>query len=468
MGAQPPVPTEYTDITPPPAFLRWGIWLLVIVFVVLVISIPLGIYGFREWVPPRYQVTYSERFPILQVILPPRPAPNTILPTPVLQQTTIPLNELLGISASTPTDAPTLEPTLPPTMVATPIEVTATPSPAPTSAPLQPSATPPATTASASNTGVIIPASARNFGFRYITQTWNNCGPANVTMSLSYFGWQEEQSYAERYLRGGREDKNVSPAEIVTFVNDQSQVSALYRIGGDLNTLKRLVAAELPVMVELGYAPAGNDWLGHYQTVIGYDDSAQSLTVFDSYIPSDQGLPVSYTDFDRNWQNFSRTFLVYFPPDREAEVMGLLGDLATPEGAYQVALDTARREARENPENGFAWFNLGKAQTRLGNYAEAASAFDQARLIGTHWRMLWYQFEPFEAYFNVGRYDDVLALVEANEATLGNGYVEETYYWAGRVYETQGNVGDAASAYRRALQQNSRYIAARDALERIS
>ena len=133
-------------------------------------------------------------------------------------------------------------------------------------------------------------------------------------------------------------------------------------------------------MIELGYAPEGNDWLGHYQTVVGYDDAAQSIFIMDSYIPSDQGLPVSYNEFDRNWQQFARTFIIYYQQEREGEVQNILGDLSTREGAYQVALDTAQLEARQNPENGFAWFNLGKAHTRLGNYDAAATAFDQARL----------------------------------------------------------------------------------------
>ena len=40
--------------------------------------------------------------------------------------------------------------------------------------------------------------------------------------------------------------------------------------------------------------------------------------------------------------------------------------------------------------------------------ATAASAFDEARRIGLPYRMLWYQFGPFEAYLRVGRYQDVI------------------------------------------------------------
>lgn len=506
---QPPV--YYEDhIAPPPRLLRWLIWLMVAGVVLAAIGVGVGVYAFREWVPPRYQTVYSERFPILQVVLPERPAPDTTLPTPDAAVTSsVPLESLLGIEAATTEDAAapaaTAEATAAVTAEATaegdanmgqsvvmmPTETpnvpTATiPPPTATTVPTLPPTLPPT---EAPKTGAAVsgggssaaeapvsvaanqprpPANARNFGFQYVTQTWNNCGPANVTVSLSYYGWLEDQSYAEGYLRGAREDKNVSPHEIVDFVNEQSQVRALWRIGGDMDTLKRLVAAGFPVMVELGYAPEGNDWLGHYQTVVGYDDAVGSFYVIDTYIPSDQGLPESYREFDRNWQQFGRTFIVYYRPSEESMVMSILGDLSTEAGAHQVALETAQREARTNPDNPFAWFNIGKAQTHLGNFDAAATAFDQARLKGLPWRMMWYQFEPFEAYFETGRYSDVLALVESNEATLGNGFVEETWYWEGRVHEAQGDMAAAASSYRRALRQNSSFAAAEAALTRVS
>lgn len=478
-------PSVYTDdVAPPPRALKWVIWFFAFVFIASLIGVGVGAYAFRNWTPPRYQVVYSERFPILRVLLPERPDPNTTLPTPVLPANTIPLEDLLGApvdpsDASAATPDPTVEGdaglaaevAIQSTATATLEQPTSTPIP-PTNTAIPPTMAQPTPVTEAAEIQTVNisppPASHRNYGFQYVTQTWNNCGPANVTMSLSYYGWEEPQSYAESYLRGTREDKNVSPNEIVDFVNQQTGVRALYRIGGDMLTLKRLVAANLPVMIELGYAPEGNDWLGHYQTVVGYDDAAQSFYVMDSYIPSDQGLPVSYTELDRNWQQFARTFIVFYPAEREGEVMRLLGTLSTRSEAYQATLETAQQEARANPESGYVWFNLGKAQTRLGNYEAAATAFDQARLKGIPWRMLWYQFEPFEAYFETGRYDDVLALVESNEVTLGGDYVEETFYWQGRVFEAQGDMNAAEAAYRRALAQNSRFIAARTALERVS
>jgi tetratricopeptide (TPR) repeat protein len=492
------------EIAPPPRALKWLIWTMIVLVVLALIGGIVGVYAFREWVPPRYQVTLSDQFPILTVLLPPRPDANTVLPPPEVTEgeSSVSLDDLLGLTtteesnaeeAASTNDSNAAADTEEPVVTEEPLEteevaptaegdaaaaeVAVVPSPTaipPTPIPTatllpQPTPIPAAETVNTSGSSLPRPpVNARNFGFQYVQQTWNNCGPANVTMSLSYYGWQEDQTYAQNYLRGNREDKNVSPHEIVNFVNDQTGVRAAYRIGGDMDTLKRLIAAGFPLMVELGYAPEGNDWLGHYQTVVGYDDSIGSLYVMDSYIPSDLGLPVTYSEFDRDWQQFTRTFIVFYPREREGEVMQLLGPLADTEDAYRVALETAQREVRENPQNGYALFNLGRAHTRLGNYEAASAAFDRARLHNLPWRMSWYQFEPFEAYFETGRYGDVLALVDSNIATLGGGFVEETFYWQGRVFEVQGDNAAAASAFRRAIQQNGRYTAARNALERVS
>jgi TolA-binding protein len=52
---------------------------------------------------------------------------------------------------------------------------------------------------------------------------------------------------------------------------------------------------------------------------------------------------------------------------------------------------------------------------------------------------------------------------------LNNGgeYVEETYYWQGRVFAAQGRTGEAATAFRNALRHNSHYTAAQEALNAL-
>jgi tetratricopeptide (TPR) repeat protein len=72
---------------------------------------------------------------------------------------------------------------------------------------------------------------------------------------------------------------------------------------------------------------------------------------------------------------------------------------------------------------------------------------------------------PYEAYFQTSRLDDVVALAEATIKTTP--YVEETYYYLGRVYELWGNMEEAKIQYRTALRFNHNFAEADAALQRL-
>ncbi|MEZ4667487.1 MAG: tetratricopeptide repeat protein [Anaerolineae bacterium] len=428
---------------------------------------------FRNTLPPGQRETVKHYLPFMTIFDPPLPPSDSSLPTPAP-------NETSNISADDLLNAPlgiTSPQSEPPPAVVQPA-ATATPEVLPTSPPTaEPTA---AFTATPAPTQVaVVPVSnseqinrplfAQLGGITPVKQGWNNCGPANITMALSYYGWTQTQDYALKFLKPDREDKNVNPWELVAFVNEQSQVRSLYRVGGDMELIKRLLANKLPVLIETGYMYEGSDWLGHYQTVVGFDDSQRIFYVYDSYLGTGEngnGMPKSYDDFDSFWENFNRTFIVLYRPEEEILVRDILGERADETRSYELAAETARTEARANPRNAFAWFNLGSSLTKLGQYEQAAAAFDKARQVGTHWRMTLYQFGPFEAYFNVGRYDDVLSLVEAN---LNNGgqYIEESYYWQGKVLAAKGDNAKATAAFKQALVHNPRYADAQNALSAL-
>ena len=301
-------------------------------------------------------------------------------------------------------------------------------------------------------------------------QTWNNCGPATITMALSYYGWQQDQSVAGNILKPNREDKNVSPHELATFVEENSTVKAIVRMGGTLDLLKRLVANDFPVVIETGAMFEAYDWIGHYRALVAYDDNYQLFYFFDSFLgvgEGARGVSIGYDKVDRDWQAFNRTFIVVYEPQREGLLRSIMDSHWSEQSAAELALNTAREEARREPNNAFAWFNMGTSLVALERYPESAVAFDRAQQLGElPWRMMWYQFGAFEAFYEVGRYDDVLSLVRIN---LNNAEeIEETYYWQGRVLEAQGNATQAASSYRRALAYNRNYREARAALENLS
>jgi tetratricopeptide (TPR) repeat protein len=477
---QESVPQPPSDgVTPPPRFL---LWLVIGLFILGIVGVVGAVFAFRNVLLPGQQQRVLDQLPFMRIFMPPTPEGGT-LPTAIPSEGDISPEDLLDAPLVLPTI--TAVPTSEPTEVAALIQVepsaTVTLTPVPTDPPT-PTALPPTAEATptighsqvVSENAVSIPelpAAARMFGFVYNKQTWNNCGPANITMALSYYGWRRDQSFAAELLKPDREDKNVNPSEMVAFVNEQSDLRAITRMGGDLNLLKQFIAAQIPVLIETGYMPEGYDWIGHYQTVVAYDDLQDLFYVYDSYLgsgTSGEGLAESYADLDRNWQHFNRTFIAIYEPARENEVREILGERADPVRAAELALETAQAEALANRRDVHAWFNIGTSLTRLGRYEEAAAAYDKARSEGSlPWRMVWYQFGPFEAYFNTGRYDDVLALVNIN-LTNGAQYVEETYYWQGRVLQAQGDLSGARQAFSRALQHNYLYADARAALDSLN
>ena len=108
---------------------------------------------------------------------------------------------------------------------------------------------------------------------------------------------------------------------------------------------------------------------------------------------------------------------------------------------------------------------MGTSLDAMGDYVKAARAFDEAIRLGLPWRILWYQFAPFNTYLQVERYDDVLSLVQSNLANAPE--LEEMYYWRGQVYLAQGETQQAASQFRQALQLNRFFDQAQQALDTI-
>lgn len=308
-------------------------------------------------------------------------------------------------------------------------------------------------------------------------QMWNNCGPATITNGLKFFGYTDHQRRAAAYLKPNELDKNVSPWQLADYVNTQVPelpVYSLVRAGGTLTLLKTLVANNFPVIIESGYDPEPTrlGWMGHYLLIIGYDDNGQTFMTHDSYLGPNT--KYNYDEIDKYWRHFNRTYVVLYHNTDEETLLALLGADADEWQNHINALEAARAEAVQNQTDPFAWFNMGTNFVALGMYAEAAVAYDQARNVGggLPWRMLWYQFGPYEAYLKVDRPNDVIALarsaiengVSANESLF---QVEETYYYAGLARELKGEYTNALTNFNTALQLNPNFTPAKEARDRL-
>lgn len=345
----------------------------------------------------------------------------------------------------------------------------ATPSPTqalPTLTQPGPSPTP-ETTPTATLTPTPLPEEIALTGYRHEWQQMNNCGPTTLAMGLSYWGWEGDQTDTRAVLRPNFrqvDDKNVNPEEMVAYVETQSGLGALSRIGGDIELLKRLVAAGYPVLIEKGLQHSPKDWMGHYVLVTGYNEVRQHFITQDSYTGPGENVLVPYSELsERWWRDFNYAYVVIFATEQEPQVLKILGQDANEQENARMAAAKAESEIAGLSGRNlyFAWYNLGSSRVRLGDYAGAAAAYDQAFSIypsipedDRPWRMLWYQFGPYEAYTQTGRYQDVLNLANQTLFTLGKPILEESLYWQGRAQEGLGQSEQAISSYRQAVAIN--------------
>ncbi len=302
----------------------------------------------------------------------------------------------------------------------------------------------------------------------YEKQDINNCGPASLAMYLRYYGWQGNQEDIATLLKPFREDRNVNVEELAYFVRTRAGwLNVQYRVGGDLELLKELLAAGIPVMIEETFyfdEPfwANDDlWAAHYQLLTGYDQAAEHFIGQDSFHGPDLEIP--YETLDEYWQAFNRVYILIYLPQQEELVKNILGEQWDVDVNREYALQVAMDETQVDPENAFAWFNLGTNLMYFERYIEATDAYDKAREFGLPQRMLRYQFGPFIAYFHTGQMDDLITLTEYALQITPN--AEEAWLWHGWAMYRQGDKAQAEADFRRALEENPNYLDAQYGLD---
>ena len=307
---------------------------------------------------------------------------------------------------------------------------------------------------------VITPDRAFIEGIVHQQQTWNNCGPANMSMLLQHFGETSTQREAARFLKPVRDDKNVSPNEMVAYAQSLG-FRARWIVGADVNLIKAFIANGLPVIAETWYVPHPNDEMGHYELVHGYD--GDTLIVDDSYEGAGQRLDA--VAWDELWRVFNRTLIVVWKPEQEALVQRLLGSLWNEAAMHKAAFESARNDVELDPSDKFGWFNMGSGLLALGDAAGATTAFDKADSLKLPWRMLWYQHGMYQAHYAAGNYDQVIKL--ANRSLKATGDLEESYYWRGMALLAKGKKFDAKRDFAIAVKLNPNYFATVEALKAL-
>lgn len=299
-------------------------------------------------------------------------------------------------------------------------------------------------------------------------QDINACGPASLAMYLRVYGWKGTQADISSVLKPLREDRNVNVDELAYYMRTHvGWLNVEYRVGGTLELLKRLLAAGFPVIIEEGfkldqsYWPNDDLWGAHYLLLTGYDDHAENFTIQDSFYGANK--KATYPATDTSWQAFNRVYFLVYPPEQEAAIKAILGKDWDADANRQRALETAEAETKSQPENAYAWFNLGSNLVYFERYAEASDAYDQARNLGLPQRMLRYQFGPFIAYFHSGQIDDLLTMTEYSLKITRNS--EEALLWHGWAVYRKGDLNQAVLDWRAALKAHPGYPDAEYALK---
>ncbi len=294
-------------------------------------------------------------------------------------------------------------------------------------------------------------------------QTPNNCGPAALSMALHMYGWEGDQTDIANVIKPITGDRNVNPEELRYYVRTQAGwLNLEYRVGGSIESLKRLLAANYPVIVESvtsldpndALGPTDDLWAAHYLLITGYDDSIQEFTIQDTYHGAD--LKISYAQLEAEWRPFNNLYILMYFPEFEEEMKTLLGSDWDPSLNRQNALTASQAATTEDSVDAYTWFNLGSNLVYFDRYEEAALAYDKAREIGLPLRMFRYQFGPFLAYFHSGRNEDLLVLTDYARGITEMS--EEAWLWYGFGLYRNGDYSGALKAWEKADKVNPNFF----------
>lgn len=297
----------------------------------------------------------------------------------------------------------------------------------------------------------------------HIFQTYNNCGPAALSMALSYYGIQKSQAELGEQLRpyqvpgGDNDDKSVTLEEVAEKSKEFGLIPYL-RPNGNNEIIKQFIAIDIPVITRTWLKE--NDDIGHYRIIKGYDDGTGEFIQDDSL--QGKNLRYSYTAFDKIWDKFNYEYLVLIPKDKQALAEQILGENLNETTAWLSAVNLSNEKLKQNPNDITARFNLSVAYYKLGDYEKSVQEFEKVedRL---SFRTLWYQIEPILAYYELENYDRV---VEISNKILNNHNraFSELYILKGNIYLKRGDKNAARNEFQKAVLYNRNLKAAHDAL----
>jgi hypothetical protein len=290
----------------------------------------------------------------------------------------------------------------------------------------------------------------------FVGQTFNNCGPAALSMAYSLLGVSVSQEELAGRLRpfnnpaGGVDDKSVFPDEFVEEASERGFM-ALSRPNGTPELVEKMVSQNIPVIVRTWL----NNYedIGHFRVVRGYDRVNKTFTVDDSY--NGPNLVMTHAEFNSLWKPFSYEYIVIYPKEKADNVDVIVGDEMDVKVAWKNSLERNTRDVERNGEDYYAKFNRVRAEYHLGEYEDAIQTYEEvAGSLPS--RMFWYQLEPILAYQKVRNYEKVFAMTDSILQSDNLAY-SELYKIRGEVYKEQGNTEAANAEFENAIYYNKNY-----------
>jgi len=296
-----------------------------------------------------------------------------------------------------------------------------------------------------------------------VHQTFNNCAPAALSMSMYHYGIEVSQDELAKIMRpahnstGKNDDKETTPEEIGEMAERYNLIS-YYRPAGDLETLKALVANGVPIIVRT--LLHDNEDFAHYRVVRGYDDINARLITDDGI--EGEAVQISYARFNRLWKPYNYAYLVIAKPEQKELIESILGADVDETVAWRRAAENARTSLKRDQSDILAGYNLSVALSYIQDYKGSVAAYEDIEVKLTP-HVIWYQIQPIESYFALGDYSKVFKLTDAI-IQGGNPVYSELYLLRGEAYLNEGKKELAKEEFRKAVLYNKNLARAHEAL----
>jgi len=287
----------------------------------------------------------------------------------------------------------------------------------------------------------------------HIYQSFNNCGPATLSMALSYENINISQSELGKILRpyqipgGDNDDKSVTLNEVAEQAKVYGLVSYL-RPNGTIEKIKQLVSVGVPVVTRT-WLKSDED-IGHYRVVRGYDDNTQELIQDDSL--QGKNLRISYSEFEKLWVPFNFEYLVIVNDSKKSTIERILGLELETRTAWKNAKTRIEKEIQLDPQNWHLTFALSRIYFYLNDHKKSVEEFDKVEN-KLSFRTLWYQTEPMYSIYETKDFDRVISITE-KILNNHNRAFSELYILRGDIFKSRNQINIAKSEYQKAYLYN--------------